>query len=132
MTISQERRVKVVFDADGTPLKTTVTDIEKTVNKTTKTINEAGQDASKAGGLFGKFGEDVKTGIAMGFGMSTVGMVTSACNMVKQGIVDTIQTTAQFEQSMANVKAITGATGKEFDTLTAFARELGATTMMSA
>ena len=132
MTISQERRVKVVFDADGTPLKTTVTDIEKTVNKTTKTINEAGQDASKAGGLFGKFGEDVKAGIAMGFGMSTVGMVTSACNMVKQGIVDTIQTTAQFEQSMANVKAITGATGKEFDTLTAFARELGATTMMSA
>lgn len=132
MTISQERRVKVVFDADGTPLKTTVTDIEKTVNKTTKTINEAGQNASKAGGLFGKFGEDVQKGIAMGFGMSTVGMVTSACNMVKQGIVDTIQTTAQFEQSMANVKAITGATGKEFDTLTAFARELGATTMMSA
>lgn len=132
MTISQERRVKVVFDADGTPLKTTVTDIEKTVDKTTKTINEAGQNASKAGGLFGKFGEDVQKGIAMGFGMSTVGVVASACNMVKQGIVDTIQTTAQFEQSMANVKAITGATGKEFDTLTAFARELGATTMMSA
>lgn len=132
MTISQERRVKVVFDADGTPLKTTVTDIEKTVDKTTKTINEAGQNASKAGGLFGKFGEDVKAGIAMGFGMSTVGVVASACNMVKQSIVDTIQTTAQFEQSMANVKAITGATGKEFDTLTAFARELGATTMMSA
>lgn len=132
MSITQERRVKVVFDADGTPLKTTVTDIEKTVNKTTKTINEAGQNASKAGGLFGKFGDDVKKGIAMGFGMSTIGMVTSACDMVKQGIADTIQTTAQFEQSMAKVKAITGATGEEFDTLTAFARELGATTMMSA
>ena len=132
MTISQERRVKVVFDADGTPLKTTVTDIEKTVNKTTKTINEAGQNASKAGGLFGKFGDDVKKGIAMGFGMSTIDMITSACSMVKQGIADTIQTTAQFEQSMAKVKAITGATGEEFDTLTSFARELGATTMMSA
>ena len=132
MSITQERRVKVVFDADGTPLKTTVTDIEKTVDKTTKSINEAGQNASKAGGLFGKFGDDVKKGIAMGFGMSTVDMVVSACNMVKQGIVDTIQTTAQFEQSMANVKAITGVTGKEFETLTNFARELGATTMMSA
>ena len=132
MSITQERRVKVVFDADGTPLKTTVTDIEKTVNKTTKTINEAGQNASKAGGLFGKFGDDVKKGIAMGFGMSTIDMITSACSMVKQGIADTIQTTAQFEQSMAKVKAITGATGEEFDTLTAFARELGATTMMSA
>ena len=132
MSITQERRVKVVFDADGTPLKTTVTDIEKTVDKTTKSINEAGQNASKAGGLFGKFGEDVKKGIAMGFGVSTIGMVTSACDMVKQGIADTIQTTAQFEQSMAKVKAITGATGAEFDTLTSFARELGATTMMSA
>ena len=68
----------------------------------------------------------------MGFGMSTIDMITSACSMVKQGIADTIQTTAQFEQSMAKVKAITGATGEEFDTLTAFARELGATTMMSA
>lgn len=132
MTISQERRVKVVFDADGTPLKTTVTDIEKTVDKTTKSINEAGQNASKAGGLFGKFGDDVKKGIAMGFGVSTVGMITSACGMIKQGIADTIQTTAQFEQSMAKVKAITGATGEEFTTLTNFARELGATTMMSA
>lgn len=132
MTVTQERRVKVVFDADGTPLKTTVTDIEKTVDKTTKTINEAGQNASKAGGLFGKFGDDVKKGIAMGFGMSTVDMITSACSMVKQSIADTIQTTAQFEQSMAKVKAITGATGEEFDTLTSFARELGATTMMSA
>ena len=132
MSVTQERRVKVVFDADGTPLKTTVTDIEKTVDKTTKTINEAGQNASKAGGLFGKFGDDVKKGIAMGFGMSTVDMVVSACSLVKQGIADTIQTTAQFEQSMAKVKAITGATGAEFNTLTDFARELGATTMMSA
>ena len=132
MSVAQERRVKVVFDADGTPLKTTVTDIEKTVDKTTKTINEAGQNASKAGGLFGKFGDDVKKGIAMGFGMSTVDMVVSACSLVKQGIADTIQTTAQFEQSMAKVKAITGATGAEFNTLTDFARELGATTMMSA
>lgn len=132
MSITQERRVKVVFDADGTPLKTTVTDIEKTVDKTTKSINEAGQNASKAGGLFGKFGDDVKKGIAMGFGVSTVGMITSACNMIKQGIADTIQTTAQFEQSMAQVKAITGATGEEFTTLTNFARGLGATTMMSA
>ena len=111
LSISQERRVKVVFDADGTPLNTTVTEIEKTVDKTTRSINEAGQTASKASGLFGKFGDDVKKGIALGFGMSTVDMVVSACNLVKQGIVDTIQITAQFEQSMAKVKAITGATG---------------------
>lgn len=132
MSTTTEKRVKVVFDADGNPLQKTVTEIEKTVNKTTDTLKQAGDAANNTGGIFGKFGNDVKAGIAMGFGVSTVGMVTSACNLVKQGIADTIQTTAQFEQSMAKVKAITGATGAEFDTLTGFARELGATTMMSA
>ena len=132
MSTTTEKRVKVVFDADGNPLQKTVTEIEKTVNKTTDTLKQAGDAANNTGGIFGKFGNDVKAGIAMGFGVSTVGMVTSACNLVKQGIADTIQTTAQFEQSMAQVKAITGATGEEFTTLTNFARELGATTMMSA
>ena len=112
MSTTTEKRVKVVFDADGNPLQKTVTEIEKTVNKTTDTLKQAGDAANNTGGIFGKFGNDVKAGIAMGFGVSTVGMVTSACNLVKQGIADTIQTTAQFEQSMAQVKAITGATVK--------------------
>ena len=132
LTITQERRVKVVFDADGTPLKTTVTDIEKTVNKTTKTINEAGQDASKAGGLFGKFGEDVKAGIAMGFGMSTVGMVTSAIGMVKNGIAQTVNLGMEYEATMSQVKAITNATGSEMSQMSSLARQLGADTVKSA
>ena len=132
MAITTEKRVKVVFDADGNPLKKTVTEIEKTVEGVNKTIKSSGDEVGKAGGLFGKFGQDVKAGLSMGFGISTVGMVTSAIDMVKNGIVQTIQTTANFEQSMANVKAITGATGAEFETMTNLARELGATTMMSA
>lgn len=39
---------------------------------------------------------------------------------------------ARFEQSMAEVKALTGATGKDFEALTASARKLGSTTSFSA
>ena len=47
------------------------------------------------------------------------------------GVADTINTFKDFEQGMANVKAISGATGEEFDALTAKAKELGETTMFS-
>ena len=119
------RTVKVVFDGDGTPLQKTITTVEKAVN-------DVGNTAKKSGGVFATFGEDVKKGIAMGFGMSTTEMVVSAINHLKRFAVDAVQTGMEFEQSMANVQAISGATGKEFETLTEFARELGATTMMSA
>src|SRR5690606_15426577 len=39
---------------------------------------------------------------------------------------------AKFDEQMSKVKAITGATGKEFDALRSQAMELGATTQFSA
>ena len=120
-----EKRVKVTFDADGNKLKEEITTIERSLDK-------ASQTASKSGGVFSKFGEDVKTGIGQGFGISTVGLVSDAIGKLKEFAVSTVQTGMEFEQSMANVKAISGATGDEFQKLTDFARELGATTMMSA
>ena len=51
---------------------------------------------------------------------------------VSLGVADTINTFKDFEQGMANVKAISGATGEEFDALTAQAKKLGETTMFSA
>lgn len=43
-----------------------------------------------------------------------------------------IETSRNFDQSMANVKAISGATGEEFDILSAKAREMGEKTRFSA
>ena len=43
---------------------------------------------------------------------------------VSLGVADTINTFKDFEQGMANVKAISGATGEEFDALTAQAKKL--------
>ena len=44
MAITTEKRVKVVFDADGNPLKKTVTEIEKTVEGVNKTIKSSGDE----------------------------------------------------------------------------------------
>lgn len=51
---------------------------------------------------------------------------------VSVGVADTVGTFKSFEQGMANVKAISGATGAEFHALTATAKRLGETTMFSA
>ena len=48
------------------------------------------------------------------------------------GVYDTIKTYMDFEAQMKKVQAISGASGAEFDALTAKAKEMGATTQFSA
>ena len=138
-----ESRVKVYFDADGSPFKRVVSEIEKTAEGTKKTVLEAvktnkkviddgAESAKQAGGIFSKFGDDVAKGMAMGFGIGVVDMVANATQMVVSFAKESVAVGAEFEQAMANVKAITGSTGESFTQLTDFARELGKTTMMSA
>ncbi|MBQ5919124.1 MAG: phage tail tape measure protein [Lachnospiraceae bacterium] len=138
-----ESRVKVYFDADGSPFKRVVSEIEKTAEGTKKTVLEAvktnkkviddgAESAKQAGGIFSKFGDDVAKGMAMGFGIGVVDMVANATQMVVNFAKESVAVGAEFEQAMANVKAITGSTGESFTQLTDFARELGKTTMMSA
>ena len=51
---------------------------------------------------------------------------------VSVSLADTVGTYGAFEESMSNVKAISGATGEEFEKLTAKAKEEGATTKFTA
>ena len=51
---------------------------------------------------------------------------------VSIGLKDTIETYKNFEAAMAQVQAISGATGSELDKLTAKAKEMGATTKFTA
>ena len=51
---------------------------------------------------------------------------------VSVSLADTVSTYGAFEESMSNVKAISGATGEEFERLTAKAKEEGATTKFTA
>lgn len=48
------------------------------------------------------------------------------------GISNVVQTYAEFEAAMSQVKAISGATGEDFDKLTAKAKQMGATTKFTA
>lgn len=51
---------------------------------------------------------------------------------VSVGFKDTVDTFANFESAMSQVKAISGATGKDFDKLTEKAKYMGATTKFTA
>ena len=51
---------------------------------------------------------------------------------ISVGLKDTIDTYKDFEAAMSQVKAVSGATGSEFDKLTAKAKEMGATTKFTA
>ena len=51
---------------------------------------------------------------------------------VGAGLTSAFNKAREFEQSMANVKAITGATGEDFEKLSQLAKEMGATTAHSA
>lgn len=59
------------------------------------------------------------------------GAVSTAQTLVNP-FVGAVQTAMTFEKSMSKVKALTGATGAEFERLQAQAKELGATTQFTA
>lgn len=63
---------------------------------------------------------------AMARGFATMGAAASLA------IADSIRVFADFESSMLRVKAISGATGEEFQSLTDLAKELGSTTAFTA
>jgi TP901 family phage tail tape measure protein len=73
-------------------------------------------------------------GKSAGGALSQVSALKSALVGVGAGLVlgSAIRTLASFGQEMSTVAAITGATGREFDALTARAKELGATTRFTA
>lgn len=125
MSTIKETRVTTYFDADATPFKEEVRQIEKTLDGVSDT-------AKQSGGVFGKFGQDVATGIGVGFGVSTVSMVSNAIGMIKDGIATMVETGVEYEATMSKVQAITNSTGAEMAQMSELAMELGAKTSKSA
>lgn len=125
MSTIKETRVTTYFDADATPFKEEVRQIEKTLDGVSDT-------AKQSGGVFGKFGQDVATGIGVGFGVSTVSMVSNAIGLIKDGIATMVETGIEYEATMSKVQSITNATGSEMQQMSELAIELGAKTSKSA
>lgn len=79
--------------------------------------------ASKAGGAV----SGVAGGMMMGTGMQMAGTAG-----IGFGVYDTVKTYMDFEAEMKRVQAISGASQGDFESLTAKAKEMGATTQFSA
>ena len=86
--------------------------------------------AGIASGFVGKAGGAL-SGMAGGMMMNTSMQMAGAAG-IGMGIYDTVKTYMDFEAQMKKVQAISGASGADFDALTAKAKEMGAATQFSA
>ena len=86
--------------------------------------------AGIASGLAGKAGGAL-SGMAGGMMMNTSMQMAGAAG-IGMGIYDTVKTYMDFEAQMKKVQAISGASGADFEVLTAKAKEMGAATQFSA
>ena len=86
--------------------------------------------AGVASGLTGKAGGAL-SGMAGGMMMNTSMQMAGAAG-IGMGIYDTVKTYMDFEAQMKKVQAISGASGADFEALTAKAKEMGAATQFSA
>lgn len=96
--------------------------LKNTLNGTTAGMKKFGTQSSTAGGIITSLAS--KAAVAIG---AFVG-IRQAVNFGK----DVVNTGLEFEQGMANVSAISGATGAELTALSEKAKEMGATTKFSA
>lgn len=103
--------------------------LQEFVSKRYEAAVKIRDEASSAlGGLTGKINSFVSGAI------SKFAQLTAAAGALLGGIGvgSSIKTFANFEQSMKNVEAVTGASGKEIDSLTNKARNLGKTTVYTS
>lgn len=90
-------------------IKGDATSAQRAIEGTQSRLKKLGDQARKIGFAF----------TAMGAGISAVGFLA-------------VRTFASFEQTMARVQAVSGATAEEFEQLTALAKEMGTTTVFTA
>ena len=117
---------------DTTPLTAETTRLETEVDKLKdqqvdlkKTMDEAGEGAKG-------FGEkSVQALDAVESVLATAG-IAKALGEIKDAYMDCINTAGDFEASMSNVEALSGASGDELEALSDKAKEMGASTKFTA
>lgn len=103
-------------------VKNNINNANKSIINNNKTINNNITNINKLGGSFKRLGSQI--------GTAFVGLF--AVQKLFQIISDGVETIKDFEQQMATVKAITGATGEEFNKLEKSAKDLGSSTEFTA
>ena len=97
-----------------------ITDFVNKMDAADKKLDDFSKKAARVGGSMQR----------AGVGMAAIGAAIAVpLGLLSRAI---IQTGADFEQTMRNVQSVSGATGEEFQELTAFAQEMGRTTVFQA
>lgn len=108
--------------------------LQREIIETEQELQKLAREAAEANTALNKIDSVGKTMENVGGKMSSVG--SSLTRYVTAPIVAlgtaAVKTTADFDASMSQVAAVSGATGKEFDALREKAREMGAKTKFSA
>lgn len=111
--------------AETTRLETEVDKLKDQQIDLKKTMDEAGEGAKG-------FGEKSVEAIdAVESVLATAG-IAKALDEIKDAYMDCINTAGDFEASMSNVEALSGASGDELEALSDKAKEMGATTKFTA
>ena len=102
-------------------------------------LNENKTKLSEAEDAADKFDQSLEDTTSGGLSSFTVALgnlaadaITKVISAMKDMILETVEVGKNFDSSMAQVSAISGATAEEFDLLKAKAKEMGATTKFSA
>jgi hypothetical protein len=105
-------------------LSTEMDEGARSSNELGDSVEQAGKSAESANGGFTVFKGALADLVA--------NVIASAVDKMKELVVGTIDAGKQFESSMANVQAISGATDDELKLLSDTAKEFGSTTKFSA
>ncbi|MGO0884964.1 phage tail tape measure protein [Clostridioides difficile] len=122
-------KIKSQADEAINTISRTKNKLQEFVGKRYEAAVKIRDEASSAlGGLTGKINSFVSGAI------SKFAQLAAAAGALLGGVGvgSSIKTFANFEQSMKNVEAVTGASGKEIDSLTNKARQLGKTTVYTS
>ena len=111
--------------AESVRLETEVDKLKDKQVDLKKTMDEAGEGAKGFGEKSVEALETVEATLA------TVG-ISKALGEIRDACMDCINTAGNFESSMSNVEALSGATGEELTALSDKAKEMGATTKFTA
>lgn len=108
--------------------------LQREIVATEEELKKLAKEAADANTALTKMDSVGKTLEGVGKKMSDVGSSLTKSVTVPIAAIGTaaVKTTADFDSSMSNVGAISGATGKDFDSLRDKAREMGAKTKFSA
>lgn len=139
-TNNQEANNKALSDM-RIQLNNAETDVAKTTRELDKLSKEMDDGAKSADDLgkevkdAGESAEDAKGGFTVfkaALADIIANVVTNAISKLKELASETLSVGAAFDTSMANVSAISGATGEDLDALRKKAKEMGETTKFSA